>query len=272
VRHIGPTRRHFGLPSPFLILLSRLGGCQIIPLELLTYLMSMECIIDPSTFKSIQSLLANPTEESLPNVVSDNVTACIDGRGVPTREVKFNHIFVLADPRDIIQTALLSNLLCLLCSSSPVSALFFNFFVVLFNMQLLALLAAAATLAAPAAAAKRFAMYFDQWHTTQPSRANTVGITHVITAFAASSLFNSNPPGWYGPFMEPSQLRPLFDPGTKICMAIGGWGDTAGYSVGQRTDDSRKTFAKAVAAMLDQHGYDCVGELQPTTSLSVCIY
>ena len=124
----------------------------------------------------------------------------------------------------------------------------------------LSTLTAMVALAGPAAAAKRFAMYYDQWHTAQPSKANTAGITHVITAFAGSTLFNSDPPGWYSPFIEPANLRPLFDPGVKVCMAIGGWGDTAGFSVGQKTDASRKTYAKGVASMLTQHGYDCVGE------------
>ena len=104
-------------------------------------------------------------------------------------------------------------------------------------------------------------MYYDQWHTAAPSKANTAGITHVVTAFAASTLFNSDPPGWYGPFQEPSALRPLFDSGTKICMAVGGWGDNAGFTAALKTDATRKTFAKGVKAVMDQHGYDCVGKL-----------
>lgn len=112
---------------------------------------------------------------------------------------------------------------------------------------------------AAAAAAPRFAMYYDQWHTASPTKAQTAGITHVITAFAGTTLFTSDPAGSYSPFTDVATLRTQFDEGTKICMAIGGWGDTAGFSVGQKTDASRKLYAKNVAATLDRLGYDCVG-------------
>jgi chitinase len=122
-------------------------------------------------------------------------------------------------------------------------------------------IAALIALAAPATAAKRFAMYYDQWHTAQPSKANTAGITHVILAFAPSTVFNSDPPGWWSPFVSPSGVRSLFDSGTKICMAIGGWGDNTGFPIGQKTEASRKTFAKAVASVMNSQGFDCVGML-----------
>ncbi|KAI2614892.1 glycoside hydrolase family 18 protein [Hypoxylon sp. NC1633] len=116
----------------------------------------------------------------------------------------------------------------------------------------------AVTTASAAAAARRFAMYYDQWHTASPSKSQTAGITHVITAFANSTLFTRDPPGAYTPFANPASLRSQFDEGTKICMAIGGWGDTAGYSVGQKDDASRKLYAKNIASTLDNLGYDCV--------------
>lgn len=43
-------------------------------------------------------------------------------------------------------------------------------------------------------------------------------------------------------------------------MAIGGWGDTSGFSAGAATEDTRKTYAKNVATTLTNLGYDCVGE------------
>lgn len=110
-----------------------------------------------------------------------------------------------------------------------------------------------------AAAAPRFAVYYDQWHPSSITKAQTAGITHVITAFAASTLFNVDPPQTYAPFVDVATLRSLFDDGTKMCVAIGGWGDTAGFSVGQKDDASRKTFAKGVASTLENLGYDCVG-------------
>lgn len=60
--------------------------------------------------------------------------------------------------------------------------------------------------------------------------------------------------------MPLDQVRALFDRGTKVCMAIGGWGDTAGFSTGAASDDSRKRYAKNVADTMDRLGYDCVGE------------
>ncbi|KAI1497611.1 glycoside hydrolase family 18 protein [Biscogniauxia marginata] len=117
---------------------------------------------------------------------------------------------------------------------------------------------AAATLAADVAAAARFAMYYDQWHTATPSKAVTTGITHVVTAFAGTTLFNSDPPQAYTPFVDVATLRSQFPDDVKVCMAIGGWGDTAGFSVGQKDETSRKLYAKGVATTLENLGYDCV--------------
>ncbi|KAI1825584.1 glycoside hydrolase family 18 protein [Xylaria intraflava] len=118
--------------------------------------------------------------------------------------------------------------------------------------------AAAASMASVAVAAPRFAMYYDQWHTTLPQKSDTAGITHVITAFADPQLFNTNPAGTFTPFVDPNTLRASFDTNTKMCLAIGGWGFTAGYSAAQQTNDTMTLFAKNVAAVLDAHGYDCV--------------
>lgn len=110
---------------------------------------------------------------------------------------------------------------------------------------------------APLAAAQlRSIVYFDQWHLTTPPKEVTGGITHVITAFAPSTVFN-----WgtsYTPFMPLASIRALFDPDTKVCMAIGGWGDTEGFGVGAATEASRKIYADNVAATVSALGYDCV--------------
>ncbi|KOS19894.1 Chitinase A1 [Escovopsis weberi] len=120
--------------------------------------------------------------------------------------------------------------------------------------SLLALAAAAAT---GAVAKPRFVMYFDQWHKdVLPDKTLTAGVTHVITAFAGTTLFNSGEQ--YTPFMPLEQVRALFDPDVKVCMAIGGWGDTAGFSAGAATNETRQTYAKNIAATLDRLGYDCV--------------
>ncbi|EJT76552.1 hypothetical protein GGTG_06471 [Gaeumannomyces tritici R3-111a-1] len=110
-----------------------------------------------------------------------------------------------------------------------------------------------------AASSARWAMYYDQYHTTAPPSKNvTAGITHVITAFAASDLFIGNTTGTYTPFQPLSQIRSHFDDNVKVCMAIGGWGDTAGFARGARTEATRKEFAKNVGKTVDRLGYDCV--------------
>lgn len=58
--------------------------------------------------------------------------------------------------------------------------------------------------------------------------------------------------------MPLASIRALFDENTKVCMAIGGWGDTAGFGVGSQTPESRKTYAANVAAAVESLGYDCV--------------
>jgi len=54
-------------------------------------------------------------------------------------------------------------------------------------------------------------------------------------------------------------MRSRFSNGTKVMIAIGGWGDTAGFSAGAKDDASRTLYAKNVAAMLNSVGADGVG-------------
>lgn len=42
-------------------------------------------------------------------------------------------------------------------------------------------------------------------------------------------------------------------------VAIGGWGDNAGFSTAAASETSRSTYAKNVAAMLESTGLDGVG-------------
>ncbi|EGR51275.1 glycoside hydrolase family 18 [Trichoderma reesei QM6a] len=118
-------------------------------------------------------------------------------------------------------------------------------------------LAAAAIAATGALAKPRFVMYFDQWHKDSlPDHSVTAGVTHVTTAFADSVIFNSGT--WYSPFMAPDQVRSLFDTGTKLCLAVGGWGQSAGFDAAAKTDETRQLYAKNVADTIKNLGYDCV--------------
>ncbi|KAK2732724.1 hypothetical protein FQN57_002478 [Myotisia sp. PD_48] len=119
-----------------------------------------------------------------------------------------------------------------------------------------AAVSAAAVSGAPAAK-PHLAMYFDQWHyATLPNRTITAGVTHVITAFAESNIFLSG--SSYTPFMPLSTIRAMFDPGTKVCMAVGGWGLSQGFGPGSTTDAKRKQYAKNIGDAVKRLGYDCV--------------
>jgi chitinase len=70
-------------------------------------------------------------------------------------------------------------------------------------------------------------------------------------------LFNWG--GQYTPFIPLDQVRQLFEAGTKVCMAVGGWGDNAGFTTAMATDQTQQTFATNLSNELDRLGYDCVG-------------
>ncbi|PLN82555.1 putative glycosyl hydrolase, family 18 [Aspergillus taichungensis] len=111
----------------------------------------------------------------------------------------------------------------------------------------------------PYVSALRFAMYIDEWHTTDlPGKEHTAGITHAIMAFAKSTLFNADAPEKFKPFEPVDKMRARFGPDTKLMVAIGGWGDTEGFSIGAKDEASRAKYAKNVAKMVDEAGFDGV--------------
>ncbi|KAF0637922.1 hypothetical protein FPSE5266_03767 [Fusarium pseudograminearum] len=113
--------------------------------------------------------------------------------------------------------------------------------------------------AAAVSSASRNIIYYDQWHTKDlPSKDITSGVTHVMMSFANSSLFTTQPGGKYEPFQPLDKVRSLFDHDIKVCLAVGGWGDNAGFDEGVKTDRSRERFARNVASTLDRLGFDCV--------------
>jgi chitinase len=120
-------------------------------------------------------------------------------------------------------------------------------------------LSLAATAGIASATKPRFVLYHDEWHRADlPGKEATAGVTHVIQSFANSSLFSADPAGEYVPFQPVEEIRALFSNGTQVCLALGGWGDTAGFSEGAKTPESRARFAKNVADTLDRLNYDCV--------------
>jgi GH18 family chitinase len=83
-------------------------------------------------------------------------------------------------------------------------------------------------------------------------------ITHVALAFMQSNMFNDvNRTDW-PLFTTVEKVRPKFANGTVLQVAIGGWGDTAGFEKAAKTEQSREFFARNVKAMLDVTGADGV--------------
>ncbi|KAJ5885066.1 hypothetical protein N7495_009576 [Penicillium taxi] len=114
-------------------------------------------------------------------------------------------------------------------------------------------------LAAQSVASLRFAMYIDQYHTAGlPGTERTEGIDHAIMAFAPSELFDQDSPPAFTPYESTQTARSRYGPNTKLMIALGGWGDEAGFSSAAKDDSTRKRYAKNVASMLDANGFDGV--------------
>ena len=71
------------------------------------------------------------------------------------------------------------------------------------------------------------------------------------------SFMRDNPQDW-PLFTSVPEVRSKFAPGTKVMIAIGGWGDTQGFSQGAATEQTRKHFAQNVKSMLKFTGADGV--------------
>ncbi|KAI1424932.1 glycoside hydrolase family 18 protein [Xylaria sp. FL1777] len=103
-------------------------------------------------------------------------------------------------------------------------------------------------------------MYLTGQHPLVPQDASLrAPITHVALAFMNSNTFNrkEHSSSW-SIFMSVEDARSKFEPGTKIMVAIGGWGDTSGFDTAARTEESRARFARNVASMVRDTGADGV--------------
>ena len=79
--------------------------------------------------------------------------------------------------------------------------------------------------------------------------------------FMRSDVFNvaEGTHDWPTMWQTVKQTRAHFREGVKVLIAIGGWGDTEGFSEGAKTAESRNRWAANVAAMVKDTGAD--GEL-----------
>ncbi|KIW96253.1 uncharacterized protein Z519_03321 [Cladophialophora bantiana CBS 173.52] len=73
-----------------------------------------------------------------------------------------------------------------------------------------------------------------------------------------ASVFNEENPSSWPFFTSVAAVRPKFADGAAIMVAIGGWGDTASFSIAAASQESRMRFAYNVRKMVDQTGADGV--------------
>ncbi|KAM4056006.1 glycosyl hydrolases family 18 domain-containing protein [Hirsutella rhossiliensis] len=113
---------------------------------------------------------------------------------------------------------------------------------------------------AMASSALRCIMYLTGQHHVVPSDPGlTADITHVVLAFMPSTTFNvDESPAAFPLFTSVDETRRRLQPGTKVMVAIGGWGDSQGFEDAARTSQSRKRWSRQVRAMVDQTGADGV--------------
>ncbi|KAJ5390395.1 uncharacterized protein N7496_001463 [Penicillium cataractarum] len=94
-------------------------------------------------------------------------------------------------------------------------------------------------------------------HDVVPELSLVSDVTHVALAFMRSSVFNNKDDTSDWPlFTTVNAVRTKFSVGTSILVAIGGWGDTQGFSEAALTDESRKLFAHNIKRMVEDTGAD----------------
>ncbi|KAF2092311.1 carbohydrate-binding module family 18 protein [Saccharata proteae CBS 121410] len=102
----------------------------------------------------------------------------------------------------------------------------------------------------------RYVMYVDEYHTADLGNSTTTaGIDHAIMAFVPTSDFLTEEGGNFTLFEPIDTFRARFDPGCKIMVAIGGWGDT-NYTYALHNHTMHQRFASNVKKMMDKYDLD----------------
>ena len=100
-----------------------------------------------------------------------------------------------------------------------------------------------------------------RWHPDRPTNpADREGIDHIVLAFA----YANNTAG-FQPKVPISTVRSEY-PNAKVMIAVGGWGDTVGFTQISKTSDGITRFANDVKTMLQNTGADGVGECNNVTA------
>ncbi|ODA77330.1 hypothetical protein RJ55_06958 [Drechmeria coniospora] len=106
----------------------------------------------------------------------------------------------------------------------------------------------------------RCLMYLTGQHNVVPADPDLIAdISHVLLAFMNSAVFNvdQTPTDW-PLFTNVDEVRQKFPQGTKVMVAIGGWGDSKGFEEAAKDEASRARWARQVAAMIRHTGADGV--------------
>ncbi|KAF2014598.1 carbohydrate-binding module family 18 protein [Aaosphaeria arxii CBS 175.79] len=99
----------------------------------------------------------------------------------------------------------------------------------------------------------RFVIYADEWHPTRPTTPeDRAGIDHVVLAFAMA-----NNTAAFQPKVPISTIRSEY-PSAKVMIAVGGWGDTIGFSQAVKTEAGITKFGTDIQTMLQNTGADGV--------------
>ncbi|KAL4782861.1 glycoside hydrolase superfamily [Aspergillus varians] len=104
----------------------------------------------------------------------------------------------------------------------------------------------------------RCIVYLTGQHNVVPAASLVADVTHVALAFMRSDAFNRPNVTEWPLFTTIEEVRAKFVSGTAVMVAIGGWGDTQGFSNAAATEESRKLFAQNVKAMIEATGADGV--------------
>ncbi|TLD14212.1 uncharacterized protein PgNI_03529 [Pyricularia grisea] len=108
----------------------------------------------------------------------------------------------------------------------------------------------------PVEQSPRCVMYLTGPHNVVPDINELRHVTHVALAFMQSPIFNEDSRKEWPLFTSVETVRRQFLPGTKVMVAIGGWGDTAGFETAAASAESRKRFATNIARMVEATGAD----------------
>ncbi|KAL1837620.1 hypothetical protein VTJ49DRAFT_3581 [Mycothermus thermophilus] len=92
-------------------------------------------------------------------------------------------------------------------------------------------------------------------HPEAPPLDQLERVNHVAVASMSSESLNKND---WTLFTTIDDVRSKFANGTKILVAIGGWGDHKGFETAAWNDRTRKRFSRNVAKMVEKTGADGV--------------